>query len=193
MENSVLFSDTEEQANDNIESVRDLLFGNRKAEVRVRTVHVDPEPSPEDELQRVETKIDTKLSFIEDLIETSETRIGSIDSRLKSEAATRIKHDEEFRKSLDKTAKSTADRIASLEDRLDNIEREMKSELQSRSDHFADEMASLREEIFGHIDARFASLSDRTTDRFELGDLLIDLGLKIQPANISGWVEPQKK
>lgn len=185
MDHSAHESSGEKGANDNIEAVRDLLFGKRTAEISGRIT--EAEHSLKGALSRLENELGNKIgvveTMVEDQMESHETRISSIDNRLKSEADTRIKQGENLRKSIDETESTLTERINAIEDRLHKFETKIWSELHSRSKKHEEDISALRTELFERISDELSVVADKAPDRRELGDFLIDLGLKIQPVS----------
>lgn len=193
MENSGAPLSTEPGTNDNLESVRDLLFGKRTAEISGRIE--ETEQCLRDAIYRMEERVERKLGVIEGLLEdqthASASRTKSVDNRLKVETDYRIKQGNEIRKALEQVEASFTEKIVSLEERFHKFETIVWNELHALSVKQEEEFSGMRTEIHRRIEEEYSSVADQTADLAKLGDFLIDLGLKIQPVKISTRPESQ--
>jgi len=179
---SVSPSSHQEGANDNIEAVRDLLFGKRTAEISGRLEIA--EHSLRDAMARMEERVNGKIRILEGLLSdqmaSSEARISMVDNRLKVESDTRVKQGGYFSRSLEQFEASMNEKINAQEDRVLRFESKIWNELHTRTKKQTDELTSLINELLNRIEAELTSLGSKSADRMEIGDLLIDMGLKIQ-------------
>ncbi len=175
-------SSYQEGANDNIEAVRDLLFGKKTAEISGRLELT--EHSLRDAIARMEERINGKIRVLEGLLSdqlaSSEARISSVDNRLKVESEARVKQGGYFSRNLEQFEASMNEKINAQEDRVLRFESKIWNELHTRTKKQTDELTSLINELLNRIEAELTSLGRKSADRKEIGDLLIDMGLKIQ-------------
>ena len=169
---------------DNMEAVRELLFGKRTAEINSRIE--ENEQNLRDALIRMEERVESKLNVLETLLSEKmsavESHIDSVDGRLKKEAKTRSKEVEETRRSLQEKESSLNDRVHSLEDQLHQVEKKIWDELHRRFNQQSEQIAQLRKELLERLNNDVTAVADKSADRVELGDFLIDLGMRIQPS-----------
>lgn len=175
-------SSHQEGANDNIEAVRDLLFGKKTAEISGRLELT--EHSLRDAMARMEERVNGKIRVLEGLLSdqlaSSEARISSVDNRLKVESETRVKQGGYFSRNLEQFEASMNEKINAQEDRVLRFESKIWNEMHTRNKKQTDELTSLINELLKQIEAELTSMGSKSADRMEIGDLLIDMGLKIQ-------------
>ena len=147
-----------------MEQIREILFGGvqRSHDARMSKIEslIDRNAKESaDRLKSSQTELERKLADgIKDLAEQLE-RLGT-----SLAAAEKSAKDE-----LAATSKSLIERIASLDDRLG-------SDLKSESDRLQGHIETLRDEVDQAVDR----LDDQKTDRADLGDLLIEMGMRIK-------------
>lgn len=147
-----------------MEQIREILFGGvqRSHDSRMAKIESLIDRNAKESANRLnssQTEIERKLSEgIKDLTDKLE-KLGA------SLAVTEKSAKEE----LAATSKELLGRIASLDDRLG-------SDLKSESDRLQAHIETLRDDVDQAVDR----LEDQKTDRADLGDLLIEMGMRIK-------------
>lgn len=147
MENSAPPTTFKAGTNDNLDAVRDLLFGS-------------PQPAAVDRLKEIqpvfeEAEAPAGLESLNEL----EARLNSLESCLKTEADTRIKKEEGFRKTLDQKEALLSERLTALENRLRAVEAKFTAAMQKQSNE-----------------------QNHSLSRNDVAALLIDLGTSMKTA-----------
>ena len=147
-----------------MEQIREILFGGvqRSYDARMSKIESLIDRNAKEAahgLKSSQTELERKLA---DGIKNLTDQVDKLSASLAS--AEKSAKDE-----LASTSKSLIERIASLDDRLG-------SDLKSESDRLQAHIDSLRDDVDQAVDR----LEDQKTDRADLGDLLIEMGMRIK-------------
>lgn len=147
-----------------MEQIREILFGG------VQRSH-------DSRMAKIESLIDRNAKESANRLNSSQTElerklsegIKDLADKLDKLGASLVATEKSAKEELAATSKELLGRIASLDDRLGN-------DLKSESDRLQAHIETLRDDVDQTVDR----LEDQKTDRADLGDLLIEMGMRIK-------------
>ncbi len=171
---NTLDSSTESTDMDNVDKIRDILFGNQMREFDRKFTQLEERISSDLGNIRKENalQIESLQTFIESEIEI-------LSSKLSTEEKTRIDEMDDMDADLKKNVKQIDKKITDAGKSLDTQSREINQKMLKQSQDFNTEMNNQLEQIRKRIDSFKQELSSGKVDKSILAEMLNTLALQI--------------
>jgi len=160
----------EENGSNNVDQIRDILFGKHIKEFDKRFARV--EDNLNNEIQVL--KDDTKKMF-DNIEEYIKTEIKSLTDKLKTEQTKRADGDRELENEKNRLEK----RYSEFEESVNTFEREIRDQLLSQGKRLTENMTEQRQDIMNEMKKITSELHHTKVDRNTLASFLNDIALKI--------------
>lgn len=167
-------ADGEVQEADNVDKIRDILFGNQMREVEQRFASLEKSLASDLAAMRSENalQIDSLKTFIESEIEI-------LGSRLAGEEQTRIENVDELDDKLKQQVKQIDKKIGDVVKSLDKNTRDINQKMLKQSQDFSNELSSQIVEARERMDGHREELSKAKVDKLTLSEMFNALALQV--------------
>ena len=161
---------------DNVDKIRDILFGNQMREVDQRFAGLEKSLAKDLAALRNENamQIESLKTFIESEIEL-------LGSRLAGEEAARIENVDDLEGQLKQQVKQIDRKIAETNKALDKNSSETNQKILKQSQDFSKELGDQIGESRERMDTHRQELSAAKVDKLVLGEVLSNMALQINP------------
>jgi len=158
----------------NVDKIRDILFGTQMRDYESRFARLE-EALVKETAEIRETnrrRFDQLETYIRKEFET-------VQSRLKTERDERSDVDGQQARELKELSESLSRRIRDLDDRGNNVERDLRNSQLQQARELTDEIRARHEEITALLEKRVHELRDGKTDRAALASLFNEVALRL--------------
>lgn len=161
---------------DNVDKIRDILFGNQMREVEKRFASLEKSLASDIAALRNENalQIESLKSFIESEIEI-------LSSRLSGEENARIENIDELEGQLKLQVKNIDKKIGDVSRALDQSSRDANQKILKQSQDFSKELSDQMGEARARMDSHREELAGAKVDKLALAEMLNTLALQINP------------
>lgn len=159
----------------NVDKIRDILFGSQMRDYDRRFARFEERLVKDaSELREdVKRRFESMESFVRGELE-------SLGDRLKKEQAERTESLKELTREVREAVKSWEKRAAQMEEQSTKSFRDLRQQVLEESKRLGDQIEAKAKDGAEALDKEIRELGDRTQDRFELADLLTELGLRLK-------------
>ena len=171
---------------DNMEAVRELLFGKKTEEIDSRIVEMDR--SFHAAVDSLEDRINQRLSALDDFVRAE---IESANSKINANAERAREEKEATATRISKLNSHCDEEMEKLHVKVNQNHDESRKELFDKCSDLEKQLAKAARELREYTVSEVAGLRHTATDRQNLGDFLIDLGMRLQ-SNSDAKVSEQK-
>ena len=161
---------------DNVDKIRDILFGNQMREVEQRFASL--EKSLANDLAALRNENALQIESLKTFIESEVEILGS---RLAGEEQSRIDNVDELDDKVKQNVKQIDKKIADLVKSLDKSSREINQKLLKQSQDFSSELSNKIGEARERMDGHREELSAAKVDKLLLAEMLNALALQVNP------------
>lgn len=161
---------------DNVDKIRDILFGNQMREVSQRFANLEKNLAKDLAAMRSENalQIDSLKTFIESEIEI-------LGSKLSGEEQTRVGNVDELDDKLKQQVKQIDKKIGDVVNSLDKNSRDINQKILKQSQDSSSELSSQIGEARSRMDGHRQELSSAKVDKLVLSEMLNALALQVNP------------
>lgn len=159
---------------DNVDKIRDILFGNQMREVDQRFAGLEKSLARDLDALRNENnlQIESLKSFVESEIEI-------LGSKLDAEEKARIEGDDELEDQLKQQIKLIDKKLADLGKQLDKTARDFNQKMLKQSQDFSAELNNQISEARDRMDGHRQELGAAKVDKLALSEILNNLALQV--------------
>jgi seryl-tRNA synthetase len=155
---------------DNISTIREILFGNKITQFEKRFEELEKHLNQE--MSALRQEVERLYKNLEGFIKSEQKSL--LDS-FKAEQKERLETDRRIREDLEALAK----KLAGHKEETADAQRDLRQLLLDRHKELADEIQHLKKELHSTLEARTAALEEKKVSRFDLADLLTEMALKL--------------
>jgi len=161
---------------DNVDKIRDILFGNQMREVEQRFASLEKSLGNDLAAMRNENalQIDSLKTFIESEIEI-------LGSKLTGEEQSRIENVDELDDKVKQSVKQIDKKIGDVVKSLDKNARDINQKILKQSQDFSSELGNQIGEARERMDSHRQELSSAKVDKLMLAEMLNTLALQVNP------------
>lgn len=161
---------------DNVDKIRDILFGNQMREVEQRFANLEKSLANDLVSMRNENalQIESLKTFIESEIEI-------LGSKLSGEEQSRIENVDELDDKVKQQVKQIDKKIGDVVKSLDKNSRDMNQKILKQSQDFSNELGGQISEARDRMDSHRQELSSAKVDKLVLSEMLNALALQVNP------------
>lgn len=161
---------------DNVDKIRDILFGNQMREVEQRFARLEKSLANDLSAMRNENalQIDSLKTFIESEIEI-------LGSKLSGEEQSRIENVDELDDKVKQSVKQIDKKISDVVKSLDKNSRDVNQKILKQSQDFNNELSNQITEARERMDNHRQELSFAKVDKLVLSEMLNALALQVNP------------
>lgn len=162
------------EGSQNIDRIRDILFGNQMEAYEARFVQLEERLAGEMDTLRAELRrrFDSLETFVKD-------EVASLDRRLGEENDARSEGDEALAELLRSKHDALAKRVGEYRDTAAAAERDLRQQLLEQATRAADDLRDQTEQTQRALQQHVADLGSRKTDRAALAALFSELAFRI--------------
>ena len=158
----------------NVDKIRDILFGTQMRDYESRFARLEETLSRE----TVEIRETSRRRF-EQLEGYIRREFETVQARFKTERDDRTDSTDRQSRELKELGESLGRRIRDLDDRGNNVERDLRNNLLEQARSLTEEIRARHEELATLLDKRVHELRDNKTDRAALASLFSELALRL--------------
>ncbi|MEM7305169.1 MAG: hypothetical protein AAF682_00795 [Planctomycetota bacterium] len=159
---------------DNLEKVRDLLFGKEAQKSAKRITQLEQKVTRE--LADVRKDLKRQMDSLEDYVRGE---IETLLERISDEKLAREAEKKELSARITETGRAVGKRVTALQDQTAANFREHRKQLLEQSKALRGEIEQGREELGAEVDEELAELRESSIPRAELAQFLADLAMKL--------------
>ena len=167
-------SDPDAPGGENLEKVRELLFGSQLREQDKRFARLEERIAKE--LSDVRDESRRRLDSLEGYIKKE---IQGLLERIKSEQTDRADADKELTQEHRESIKAAEKRLNQVDERAGAIQRELREEVLEQSKLLRDEMRKSQQDIAAAADRSTAELRSDKVDRSMLAEVLTEMAVRL--------------
>ncbi|NNE90222.1 MAG: hypothetical protein HKN23_01110 [Verrucomicrobiales bacterium] len=164
-----------------MEAIRDLLFGQKTREIGDQIGEV--ESRLKNSISELENRLNNRFESLESFVKAE---IGSAKEQFDSERSEHEKFQSEAGEKVKTLGDSLNDRFGKVKEDLKKLESENRNQVFERTKALSDEIADLSRRIHEKIDGEMGNLRKTAARKNELSELLIELGMRMQPKDEDG-------
>lgn len=163
---------------DNVDKIRDILFGNQMREVEQRFASLEKNLANDLAAMRNENalQIESLKTFIESEIEI-------LGTKLSGEEQSRIENVDELDDKVKQHVKQVDKKIGDVVKSLDKNSRDINQKMLKQSQDFSSELSNQIGEARDRMDSHRQELSSAKVDKLVLSEMLNALALEVNPDN----------
>lgn len=161
---------------DNVDKIRDILFGNQMREVEQRFASLEKSLANDLATMRNENALQ-----IESLKSYIESEIEILGSKLSGEEQSRIENVDELDDKVKQSAKQIDKKISDVVKSLDKNSRDINQKILKQSQDFSSELSNQIMEARERMDGHRQELSSAKVDKLMLSEMLNALALQVNP------------
>ncbi|MDH3762781.1 MAG: hypothetical protein OEU50_17525 [Gammaproteobacteria bacterium] len=169
-------SNSDATETDNVDKIRDILFGNQMREVEQRFASLEKSLASDLAAMRNENALQ-----IESLKIFIESEIEILGSKLSGEEQTRIENVDELDDKVKQSVKQIDKKIADVVKSLDKNSRDINQKILKQSQDFNTELSNQITEARERMDSHREELSSAKVDKLLLSEMLNALALQVNP------------
>jgi len=164
----------------NIDLIRDIIFGAKLQEYDNRIDNLESrisllEKEMRDRTEQVKTECLSELR----------ASVESLEEKIKDLSITSRKDNIDVRLQIDRTYKSFASSIETIDKAVVSNTSLIRKELSETRDRLQEDTQSLKSQVFDELEKRFSRLADAKVSRNDIADVLFELGLRLKKAEFS--------
>lgn len=161
---------------DNVDKIRDILFGNQMREVEQRFANLEKSLANDLAAMRNENALQ-----IESLKTYIESEIEILGSRLSGEEQSRIENVDELDDKVKQHVKQIDKKIGDVARSLDKNSSDINQKMLKQSQDFSSELSNQISESRDRMDSQRQELSSAKVDKLVLAEMLNALALQVNP------------
>ena len=168
-------SQTGPQGVENIDKIRDILFGSQAREFEKRFVHL--EEYVKREIRSLEAGTTQRFDSLENYVRSE---MESLSKQLNAEQKERTSSVEGLSSGLKDTKKSFEKKTALLDQQMVKGQGDLRKQLLERSKKITEEMRDKYKEITTVLEKSVRELQTDKTDRLALADLFVEMAMRLK-------------
>lgn len=162
------------QGGENLDKVRDILFGSQSREYEKRFARLEERLLKEatDLREELRKKFDTLEVYIKKEVE-------SLATRLKTEHEQRTESAKEISRDLKETSRTLDKKTGQLDEQLTTSQRELRQQILEQSKTISEEIRKKHDAMAATLERATAELRDEKTDRAALASLFMEVAMRL--------------
>lgn len=165
----------ESERSDNVDKIRDILFGTQMRDYDKRMARVEERLVQETLDLREDGK--RRCDALETFVKAEFDAFGD---RLKAEQEERADADKETARELRETTKALEKRLAQIEEQATRAQRELRDTLLQETKRLAEAIARSQADTLARLEKESLELRTLLTDRLALADLFAEVSLRLK-------------
>lgn len=159
----------------NIDQIRDILFGSQQREFDHRFAQIESELALlsrdfQDRIEEVKASFDDRFRQIHE----------SVDKRFKQNATTTQEELAELRQQNDRLNRRFDTNLSDLDRTFEERVADLNGRLTETRNKLAEDVRTLRSQIFEELDSRFATLQSGKVARADMAEILFELAMRLK-------------
>jgi hypothetical protein len=171
----------ETDIDDNVDKIREILFGTAMRDYETRIVKLEKQLSAR--IEKASADFDKQL---ERLNAQTKREIDKVSERLKDERKARLDDGKSGARDLKKLTQNVESRFGEVEERLDIEAEELRNGLHERGEQLTALISETRDNLEAALDSETRELTDSKVGRDDLAELLTGLAAQIKKGRKAG-------
>jgi CHASE3 domain sensor protein len=159
----------------NVDKIRDILFGSQMRDYEKRFVRLEERLAKASDALRDDMKkrIDSLETFVQ-------AEVEALGARLKAEKSERVEALKDLTRETRDTGKSLEHKLSALEEQLAGAQGDLRARILEQSKTLGAEIRKSQSDLESALEREATILRHEKTDRETLGDLFSELGLRLR-------------
>ena len=164
-----------------------VTFCSAKKNTEINDRFVVLEQSMRESIERVEERINNRFESLDQFLraemESAHAEIRAVEEKVRAEAMQRESDDRNLGDVVAAFKSNADERFLKGEKSVTELRDTLRAEIFDHTKRLSDEIGSARRELLQRIESDIEQLTASAADRKELGNFLIDLGMRVQPGD----------
>jgi predicted nucleic acid-binding Zn-ribbon protein len=170
---------------ENIELIRDILFGPQLKEYSDRLHHLENahkafREETASNLKNVRDELNKRTEEIKQILREFQSAVKTIREDLKVMGSSNAEEKNELRQQIDRLSKRLATNVSNLDEAMDKQVSSLRDDLVSSHRKQQADVLALRNEVFEELEKRLSSLSSMKITREDLAESFIEMAFKLK-------------
>ncbi len=159
----------------NVDKIRDILFGSQMRDYEKRFVRLEERLAKASDALRDDMKkrIDSLETFVQ-------AEVEALGARIKTEKSERVEALKDLTRETRDTGKSLEHKLSALEEQLAGAQGDLRARILEQSKTLGAEIRKSQSDLESALEREATILRHEKTDRETLGDLFSELGLRLR-------------
>jgi trans-2-enoyl-CoA reductase len=177
-----------QNATDNIDQIRDIIFGAQRREYDTRFQKI------ESDFAAFRQQTSSQLEDIKDaLVREIAAAVQSLEKKLKLLGTSTQEENTALRKLLEQTEKKFSANLTTLTQETSDEASAIRKEVSDTRGKLQQEIRALRDQIYQDLNTHISSLEDAKVSRESLSEILFELGMKMKGVEMSSELQRAAK
>lgn len=170
---------------ENIELIRDILFGPQLKEYSDRLHHLENahkafREETASNLKNVRDELNKRTEEIKQILREFQSAVKTIREDLKVMGSSNTEEKNELRQQIDRLSKRLATNVSNLDEAMDKQVSSLRDDLVSSHRKQQADVLALRNEVFEELEKRLSSMSSMKITREDLAESFIEMAFKLK-------------
>ena len=177
-----------QNAPDNIDQIRDIIFGAQKREYDIRFQKI------ESDLATFRQQTSSQLDDLKDtLVREIAAAVQSLEKKLKLLSTSTQEENTTLHKLMEQIEKKFSANLATLTQETSNEASSIRKEASDTRGKLQQEIRTLRDQVYQELNTHVSSLQDTKVSRESLSEILFELGMKMKGVEMSSELQKAAK
>lgn len=163
-----------DQSAENVNKIRDIIFGANMREYEDRFNQLDKELSQQ--IKRLRDDTDKRMDKFEDYVKSE---LGKLGEKLSTEKRERLDEEKSIGSDLSSLENRLTQAIGDVDSQLAHDAQEIRDNLRSQVKELMDSMRQLQDELSESMNKQSGALRDTKVDRAGLSDMFTELAMRL--------------
>lgn len=163
-----------EQSAENVNKIRDIIFGANMREYEERFNQLDEELG--NQIKRLRDDTDKRMDKFEDYVKSELSKLGE---KLTTEKRERIDEEKSIGNDMSSLENRLTQAIGDVDAQLAHDAQEIRDNLRSQVKELMDSMRQLQDELSENLNKQSGALRDAKVDRAGLSDMFTELAMRL--------------